>query len=367
MIRRRAIRVEQSESHPVFLFALQIDELLAVADVSRVVDAPLEQLVQYTRADIRNAVGRLTESLKTNGLPFPLPITVALSSRIRFRQSRGPSVDDGSGVAGTIDIPLVKEPTKRAVWIVDGQLAALALSHAGLGSLPVAISGFVSDDVTKIREQFERISHTPRLAPQMAEDLLPTALGSFSQRLTSKEVPIAVCDWLDESPKSPFRYLIKGASSTKGKRNATVAQAAITQMISESLSTPSGCLFPYRNIATGETDFEAICGILLCYWTAVRDVFPDAWDKPPTKSRLMHVTGIRAMGRLMDRIMPSMKLRDNNVHKKVEEELLKIAPVCRWTSGKWEELDLKWNEIKDVPRHIHLLSNFLIRKYFQVD
>jgi DGQHR domain-containing protein len=194
-------------------------------------------------------------------------------------------------VAGTVDIPLDDEPTKKAMWIVDGQLAVLALSHAGRGKLPVAISGFVCDDVAKVREQFERMNNVPRLNLTMADELLPTVLGSFSPRLTAKEVPVAVCNWLNESPKSPFHCLIKGASSKQPKQKAIVPVTAVTQMIAESLSTPSGCLFPYRNVATGETEFEGICGVLLCYWTAVRTVFPDAWGKPPSKSRLMHGTG----------------------------------------------------------------------------
>jgi DGQHR domain-containing protein len=367
MIRRRAIRVEQSDSQPVFLFALRMDELLAVADVSRVAPVSLETLVRYKRADVRKAVDKLAESLNAEGLPFPLPITVALSSQVRFKRSRGPRVDDGIGVAGTLDIPLDDEPTKKAVWIVGGQLAMLALSHAKRSKLPLAISGFVCDDVAKLREQFERINSVPRLPATMAGELLPTLLGSFPPRLPAKEVPVAICDWLNESTESPFHCLIKSASGTQRKQKALVPVTAVTKMIAESLSTPSGCLFPYRNIATGETDFEGICRVLLCFWTAVEIVFPDAWGKPPSKSRLMHGAGIRTMGRLMDRVMPSMRLEHRNVQEEVTTEIEKVAPVCRWTSGTWDELGLKWNEIQSVPRHINMLSNFLIRTYFQAD
>ena len=367
IIRRRAIRVEQSGSEPVFLFVLRMEELLAIADVSRVVDAPLEELLRYKRADVRRAVDELAESLNAERLPFPLPITVALSSDVRFRQSRGPGVDDGSGVAGTLDIPLDDEPTKKAVWIVDGQLAVLALSHAKRSKLPLAISGFVCDDVAKLRKQFERINSVPRLPPTMADELLATVLGSFPPRLPAKEAPVALCDWLNESTKSPFRCLIKGASSTQPKQKAVVPVMAVTKMIGESLSTPSGCLFPYRNLATGETDFEGICRVLLCFWSAVQNIFPDAWGKPPSKSRLMHGAGIRAMGRLMDRVMPSVRLEHPNVQQEVTTEIEKVAPVCRWTSGTWDELGLRWNEIQNVPRHIHMLSNLLIRTYFHAD
>ena len=41
----------------------------------------------------------------------------------------------------------------------------------------------------------------------------------------------------------------------------------------------------------------------------MRDTFPDAWGKPAEQSRLMHGAGIRAMGRLMDRIMSALDPR----------------------------------------------------------
>ena len=59
----------------------------------------------------------------------------------------------------------------------------------------------------------------------------------------------------------------------------------------------SGCLFPYRNLATGETDFEGIRRLLLCYWTGVKETFPKAWGKPPKASRL---NGIRTAGEVSE-------------------------------------------------------------------
>ena len=85
------------------------------------------------------------------------------------------------------------------------------------------------------------------------------------------------------------------------------------------------------------------------YWTAVRDTFPDAWGKPPTQSRLMHGTGIRAMGRLMDRLMAAIDLGHADAPAQIRAELALLAPRCRWTSGRWEELDLRWNQIENLP------------------
>ena len=137
-------------------------------------------------------------------------------------------------------------------------------------------------------------------------------------------------------------------------------------MLDESLSSASGCLFPYRNIATGETDFDGIRMLLLCYWRGVQNTFHEAWGKPPRHSRLMHGAGIRSVGRLMDKVMVGINPADPRASKKVERELALIADKCRWTKGKWEDLgDISWNSIENTPRHIRVLSNYLVREYVQ--
>jgi hypothetical protein len=164
-----------------------------------------------------------------------------------------------------------------------------------------------------------------------------------------------------------MKGMIRRSSSTdEEKKAAVITDTSIVNMIDESLKSASGCLFPYRNLATLETDFDGISQILVTYWTAVKNVFPEAWGKPPDKSRLMHGVGIRAMGRLMDRIMPSIRLQQKNPVAEVQRELGRIAGICHWTSGRWEELGgTKWNELQNVSRHINHLSSVLIRAYTQ--
>ena len=80
----------------------------------------------------------------------------------------------------------------------------------------------------------------------------------------------------------------------------------------------------------------------------------------------MHGAGIRAMGRLMDRIMPAIDMKGHKAVEHVERELRRVAPACRWTSGTWEDMnDLAWNEVENVSRHIRLLSSVLVRAYVQ--
>jgi hypothetical protein len=169
---------------------------------------------------------------------------------------------------------------------------------------------------------------------------------------------------LNRDPASPFCGLIKRPSASQAARKkAVIADTGIVNMLQESLTSPSGCLFPYRNLSSGETDFSGLWAALLLYWTAVRDTFPEAWGKPPEQSRLMHGAGIRAVGRLMDRVMAATSPAQEQAEAQVRSELALLAPHCRWTAGRWEALDLRWNEVQNVPRHTHELSSFLIRTY----
>jgi hypothetical protein len=104
---------------------------------------------------------------------------------------------------------------------------------------------------------------------------------------------------------------------------------------------------------------------LVLYWTAVKDTFPLAWGKPASQSRLMHGAGIRAVGRLMDRIMASIDAGQPGARERVDADLALLVPYCRWTDGTWEELELRWDEVKNVPRHVHELSSFLMRTYLR--
>jgi len=45
----------------------------------------------------------------------------------------------------------------------------------------------------------------------------------------------------------------------------------------------------------------------------------------------------------------------------IRKHLEAIAPHCHWMGGRWDELDVRWNDLQNVPRHINGLSNYLLR------
>jgi DGQHR domain-containing protein len=349
------------------MFSLSSDELLQVADISRLTRDESGNLIGYQRPDVRQHVQNIVDYLDSGEIIFPNSIILALSSKVRFKQSRGPGTDDGFAKAGTLEISIPSRDGPKPAWIVDGQQRALALTKCQRRDLPIPINAFIADEVDLQRDQFLRVNSTRPLPRGLITELLPEVSSNLPANLSTKKIPSAICDWLNREKTSPFHGLVQRASTSKEDKASTViADNSIVKMIEESLSQPSGCLFPYRNIATGETDFDGIVMLLVSYWSAVREVFPDAWGKPATKSRLMHGAGIRSMGRLMDRIMPVVDPRKPSAKDDAVREIKLVAPICRWTCGRWDEMDgLKWNDLNNVPRHINMLSNVLIRGYLQ--
>ena len=366
MLTRRALRVTQASDTHLYLFSLTAGEVLQIADISRVSRDDAGELIGYQRPEVRQHIQEITEYLDGDQILFPNPIIIALSSGVRFTCSRGPGNGDGIATAGTLEIPLPRTDGRKPGWIVDGQQRAIALSRSRRQEFPVPVNAFIADSVDVQRDQFLRVNNTRPLPRGLVTELLPKISTPLPPRLSLRQTPSALCDLLQRDEHSPFRGLIRRPSaSAESLRNAVITDTSIIQMLQESLTSPSGCLFPYRNLSSGETDFTGLWMALLLYWTAVRDTFPDAWGKPPTASRLMHGAGIRAMGRLMDRVMAALDPAAADSAEQVHGELAMLIPHCRWTAGRWEALDLRWNEIQNVPRHTHELSSFLIRAYLQ--
>ncbi|MEU5861649.1 DGQHR domain-containing protein DpdB [Nonomuraea sp. NPDC047529] len=362
----RALRIIQVKDYPLFAFMLRADQVLKFADISRVSRDEAGKLIGYQRPQVKKHIQEIVQYLDSDLPIFPNPIIMALSSRVHFRCTRGGNryPDDGVSDTGRLVVPLPEEGKPKPAWIVDGQQRALALSQARRQDFPTPIIAFIADTVNLQRDQFVRINNTKPLPRGLVTELLPEVDSPLPPRLAIRKAPSQLCDILNSDKNSPFCGLIKRASSAGSKQSgAVVTDTGIVDMIQESLTSHSGALYPYRDIGRGETDFDGIIQALFLYWTAVRETFPDAWGKPPEKSRLMHGAGIRAMGRLMDRILGVVDPLRSDAPETVRKHLELIAPHCRWTSGVWEEIGHRWNEIENVSKHVHELSNYLIRVY----
>lgn len=364
-LERRALKVLQNEGTPLYLFALAAEEIERIASVARIGRDEAGKLIGYQRPEKKKHVKQIQEYLDGADVLFPNGLILALPSEVRFRSSRGPGANDGLVISGTLEIPLGLGPEGTPpAWIVDGQQRSLALSRTRNRRLPVPIAGFVADTLELQREQFLRVNTVQPLPANLVTELLPEITRVPSGRMPTRKLPSALVDMLNQDPASPFVGMIKRASTTdEAKKAAIVTDTGLVEALKESLESPSGVLFPYRNVATGTTDTEGIRDVLIAYWTAVRNTFPQAWGLPPSKSRLMGGVGIRAMGRLMERVMAHVDAGAPTAVEDAEAELRLIADACNWTKGTWPELGLPWDELQNTPRHISALSNYLARAY----
>ena len=366
-ISRRALWVHQRGDHPLYLLALTADEIERVADISRVSRDQAGKLLGYQRSEVKRHIDGIVEYLDSAEPLMPNALVLAIDSTARFVKSRGPNVDDGVVAAGTLEIPIPAEGRPRPAWIVDGQQRSVALRRAKNRDFPIPVAAFIADTVDVQRDQFVRVNNTKSLPSGLVTELLPEISTPISPRLALRRLPSAIVNELNLDSSSPFQGLIRRPSMTPDERKkAVIADTSIVKALEESLGSPSSCLFPYRNIASGETEIDAIWQLLLCYWRAVKATFPDAWGIPPAKSRLMHGVGIRSMFRLMDRIMTNVNPASDGADEAVMGELALIADKCRWTQGYWEDLEgLAWNALQNTPRDIKLLSNYLSRLHLQ--
>lgn len=366
-VRRRALRIEQNPERPLYVFTLTGEELLQMADISRMKRSDAGQLLGYQRDAVRRHIRNITEYLDGPDVLLPNSLVLALTSRVRFRVTGGPRRGDHYASAGTIEIPVPRNGDAKPAWIVDGQQRTLALAHSGRKDFPVVINAFVADHVTLQREQFLRVNSTKPLPRGLITELLPAVDGVLPTHLATRRVPSAICDLLNTDSESPFRGLIRRSSTNgNGKGRAVIADTAIVQMIHDSLTSPKGCLFTYKNVATGSVDLAGIRQVLLIYWDAVSAVFPEAWGLSPSRSRLMHGAGIRAMGRVMDQVMRTVDPRSPSAQSRVRKEVARLRPVCRWIGGEWDILKgMRWNEIQNVPSHIRALGDALVRAHLE--
>jgi len=359
MLAVRAVRTRQAEK-AVFAFFVAGADLLKFADISRVHREPDGGALQgFQRKGIKNHVQAITEFLDSGPVLFPNAIILAISSRARFTQTRGerPSGDARSGEAGTLRIPVPTHGPKAA-WIVDGQQRSLALAQAQNKEFPVPVVAFVSEELAVHREQFILVNKAKPLDPRLIDELLPEVDASFPRDLSARKIPSELVNRLQNSADSPFYRSIKRPSGEFP--GAVVTDSALVKGIRSSINGALGSLAPYKATPNSPADVDAMYRLLVAYWGAVRQVFPDAWGKPPTESRLMHSAGIEAMSVLMDRII-SRAAPGTDVQRHCVEALARIAPHCRWTSGRWVDLQRDWNEVQNTGRDIKMLSSHLAR------
>ncbi len=352
----RAVKTTQGGTS-VYAFFLHGSDITRIADISRI-RRDDRQLKGFQRREIRDHVKQIAAFLDSGPVLFPNAIILALGEEIEFASARGRAPGNMSevGDAGTLKIPIYPEG-RRAAWIVDGQQRSLALAEAKDQAIAVPVIGFVSDSLEIQREQFILVNKAKPLSTRLINELLPEVTVLLPRDLAARQLPSKLCEVLNTDPNSPFFGLIKRESDAKGN-TGIIVDSALIEVMKNSLKTPIGALGQFKRNGDGN-DTEAMYDALLVYWSAVRDIFRDAWGRPVGESRLMHSAGIRAMGALMDPVMFRTDGAPDRVAA-VRMTLKRLAPHCAWTKGRWDSLGLDWNAVQSTPQHISKLCDHLM-------
>ena len=352
----RATRTHQGDDIEVFSFFLRGADVARIADINRV-GRSNDELEGFQRPEIKNHVRSIVEFLDSGRVLFPNAIILALSADVSFQAVRGRGVKNCSDISegGVITIP-VRAQGKRAAWIVDGQQRSLALAQAKNETHIVPVVGFLSADLATAREQFILVNKAKPLSPRLIDELLPKVGGLLPQDLEERRLPSVLTEELARDSSSPFYKMLKRKSDAAS--GGVITDSSLRSAIGQNLKSSMGALSQYRG--GDDVDTDAMYRTLVVYWSAVRDAFPEAWGKTTTQSRLMHSAGIRAMGVVMDQIMVRAD-STADPEREVRASLERLAPHCHWTSGEWDELGLKWNQVQSTSQDIQRLAEHLCR------
>jgi DGQHR domain-containing protein len=358
-----ALAIEQAPGRELYTFAVDGKQLATFAAVSRIKRDDAHEVAGYQRAESLAHIRAIRRYLESAGAILPNALVVAFDSRVRFEAlKRRPS---GVARSGRLIIPVDEGQAEsdKPGWIVDGQQRSAAIRDADIESFPVYVTAFVTDSVAEQRSQFILVNSAKPLPKGLIHELLPaTPVGDLPLSLLKRRYPALLLDRLNYDPDSPLHQRIRTPTTAAG----TIKDNSILRMLS--MSIEDGALYQWFDPETGMGDTDAMLTLLKSFWHAVTNVFPEAWDVSPRRSRLVHGVGVVALGSVMDEI--AYELREEGVPsaRRFAEHLRFIAPACRWTGGVWDfapDDRRRWNELQNTPRDIRLLSDFLVRHYRQ--
>ena len=308
-LRIRALRLRQPIGE-FFLVAMKARELVAVshADVRKLEDNELDHYIGINRRLALSRVKELRSYVKTYDATFPTSIILAVAStNASYDEETGhlhlfPKNGEGMGEIGKI---------------IDGQhrIAGLeALDEEAEFDVSVAI--FVGADITTQANIFATVNLAQtKVNRSLAYDLLDYEKVRSPQK-TGHSVAVA----LDRVKGSAFYQRIKRLGrATEGRDGETITQAVVVEMLLNLItSDPMGDRDTFlRKIGMGRPTGEElqryplrgmfverkeadITRIMLNYFGAVRDRWPESWeDIGRPGNALPKTNGFRALMRFL--------------------------------------------------------------------
>lgn len=361
-LRLPAIEVRQNPERTIYTFAVDGKLIPSFATVSRVRRTESNQIDGYQRPEVRSHITEIRNYIESESPMIPNSVVIAFDTRVRFEADINDADDATVTRVGKLIIPIEigDAVEKKPGFIVDGQQRVAAIREAEVESFPISVNAFITNDVREQTEQFILVNSTKPLPKGLIYELLPGTESTLPNGLQRRRFPAYLLEILNHEDDSPLKDLIQTPTTPSG----FIRDNSILKMLENSLS--DGVLYRFRYVEDGPGDVDSMTAILRNFWGAVSKVFPDAWAKPPRRSRLMHGAGIISMGFLMDAIADRLKKVRIPTEEQFANDLYPLVDVCSWTSGYWDfggEHKRKWNEIQNTSKDIQLLSSHLMGHY----
>lgn len=356
-LRLPALAVRQTPGRTVYAAAVDGKQLPSIAVISRARRDDDAGIVGYQRPEVTAHIAAIRAYLESADPMIPNALVVAFDDRVVFEPDGRPE-GDVPAATGTLVVPLSEgdDDTDKPGWLVDGQQRCAAIRDAAVDSFPVVVTAFVAADESDQREQFILVNSAKPLPKGLVHELLPFTTGALPPGLLRKRLPAALLDRLNRDADSPLEGLIRTQTTPGG----VVKDNSVLRCLENSLT--DGALHRHREAALVDGDLEGMLALLKDYWAAVREVFPEAWGKPPRQSRLMHGVGILSMGFLMDMIADAPAVDRVPGREEFVEVLERIRPACRWTGGTWD-FGRPWNEVQNTAQDTGLVTRHLAARY----
>lgn len=359
-LRLPAIEVRQTRRRKLYSFAVDGKLLPEFAAVSRLHRKPDAGLGGYQRPEVISHIAGIRTYLESTNPILPNAIVVAFDSRVKFKPFTSKPSNDYSK-PGQLIIPLNPDWTEaqKPGWIVDGQQRTAAVRDASLKRFPLCVTAFITTSHVEQRSQFILVNSTKPLPKGLVYELLPATEGTLPRQLRSRRFPARILERLNHDADSPLRHKISTPTMPEG----VIKDNSILKMLENSLT--DGALYCLRDPSTGTGDANTMLAVVKSFWEAVRLVFPDAFGRPPRRSRLMHGVGVVSLGFVMDAIADRfLPERFPNAAEFVKD-LSDLEPICHWTSGSWNfgGIPRRWNDLQNTPKDIQLLADYLLTEY----
>lgn len=335
----RAIIAQQSAKHTSVMMAAPAREVLAWAQIERVGRTGDGRPHGFQRTPIASHIRQIRDYLAQPEAVLPNSIVVAFVGGVKI-------LDKGDGTAMISITPELSGPG----FVVDGQQRLSALSELPNKNFEIFVSVLVCSDYEQLRRQFILINNTRPLSKALIHELLP-GIDQLPPRLSARADAACLTQRLNYDQTSSLLGQIYQHTHPTGVIKDTAIQKVIMS------SAADGAL---RELRGRDDAAERFFRLMSDFYGAVQDVFAEDWNgHTPKTSRLVHGTGIVALGFVMEWLYAREGARNRAAFGK---GLSVLKGRTAWTNGSWKlgEEVVPWNGLQNVQRHIMALAQHLV-------